>query len=66
MPDFFLTVDELAAPARMTPWTVRRYIREGQIQAKMIGGKYCIRASEAERFLGFRPEKPAPEKKVAS
>jgi excisionase family DNA binding protein len=65
MSEFLLTVGELARQARLNEWTVRRYIREGQIQAKIIGGKYCIRASEAERFLGFRPEKPEPQK-VAS
>jgi excisionase family DNA binding protein len=63
--EFLLTVDEFAEASRLNVWTVRRYVRQGTIKAKRIGTRHCILASEAERFLGFRPEKPKPQKKAS-
>lgn len=60
--EFLLTVDELAAQARLNPYTVRRYIRDGVVQAKMIGRQYVIRSTEAARLLGYRPEQPKTRK----
>jgi excisionase family DNA binding protein len=65
MSEFLLTVRELARQARLNDWTVRRYIREEKLDAKLIGRQYVIRASEAQKLLGFWPERPEP-RKVAS
>jgi excisionase family DNA binding protein len=60
--DFHLTPAELAVPAQVHRKTIYRFIRDGKLEALTIGGRYRILASEAERFLGFRPEKPKPRK----
>jgi hypothetical protein len=66
MSDFLLTVVELAPQARLNAWTLRRYCRDGVVEAKLIGGRYVIRASDAAKLLGYWPEKPEPQQAAAS
>ncbi len=62
--DRFLTVPEVADRMRVTPYTVRKWLREGRIEGVMPGGtKGGYRISEAalRRFIAAstRPAKSA-------
>ncbi len=50
----FLTVAEVARELRVSPETVRRWLRAGQLRGVRLGGDkagYRIAAAELERFL---------------
>ncbi len=48
----FLTVNEAAVLARVAPWTMRKWCREGEIEAARIGSAgYRIRRDELQRAL---------------
>ena len=50
----FLTVKEVAERLRVNPYTVRRWLREGKLRGKLMGGDrggYRIAASELARFM---------------
>jgi excisionase family DNA binding protein len=47
-----LTVDQLAQILELHPRTIRRYIREIQLKASKVGGKWRIRREDAELFIG--------------
>lgn len=55
--DRFLTVNEAAEILRLTPWTVRKAIREGRIKAFKVGSGqrsvYRINAIEIQRMQDF-------------
>lgn len=55
-----LTCAELATILRITPSSVRRWVREGRIPA-IRGGK-TLRFSEEEVFAALRPAQRAQEK----
>jgi excisionase family DNA binding protein len=50
----FLTVAEVARELRVSPETVRRWLRAGRLRGVLVGGDkvgYRIPAVELERFL---------------
>jgi len=52
--DEFLTVTEVAGKLRISPYTVRRWLRDGKLKGKMMGGDrggYRVSASEVNRFM---------------
>lgn len=52
--DIYLTVEEIAKQLRVSPDTVRRWIREGRLPAIDLVGQYRIRREDYERFLEQR------------
>ena len=46
-----VSVVELATALGVHPWTVRRWIRDGRIEAIKIGGQRHITRKAVERFL---------------
>jgi excisionase family DNA binding protein len=52
--DIYLTVEEIAKQLRVSPDTVRRWIREGRLPALDLIGQYRIRREDYERFLEQR------------
>lgn len=56
-----LSVDEAAVCLRLTPTTVRRMIRDGELRALKVGNKYRIREEDiddlwhAERIAAEAP-----------
>jgi chromosome partitioning protein len=59
-----LTPDEVARQLRVSPETVRRYIREGNLPAQKVGGQYRINSGDLAAFIGAAPEPPAPRVRV--
>ena len=70
----FLTVTEVAAKLKISPYTVRRWLRDGKLKGKMMGGDrggYRVSASEVNRFMAddrpmtalssLRPEPRGPQ-----
>ncbi len=54
VPDDLLTVPELAARLRVTPETIRRWLREGKLRGHRLGGPrmgWRIARSEITRLL---------------
>lgn len=47
----FFTVQEIAELLRITPQTVRTYIKEGKLQAKRIGRPLLVTKENLEAFL---------------
>jgi excisionase family DNA binding protein len=52
--DIYLTVEEIAKQLKVSPDTVRRWIREGRLPAIDLIGQYRIRRDDYERFLEQR------------
>jgi excisionase family DNA binding protein len=52
--DIYLTVEEIAKQLRVSPDTVRRWIRERRLPAIDLIGQYRIRREDYERFLEQR------------
>lgn len=46
-----LTIDEVSAVLRVHPETLRRFIREGKINAYKIGRRKLISKEEMEKFI---------------
>lgn len=63
-----LTVEEVADRLGLHPRTVRRYIRDGELEAHKIGKSYRITASALERLTGVAVdiERPASRHVEAS
>ena len=56
----YLTVQEVAELARCEHRTVRRAIREGQLRASLIGGRWIVKDTAVEEWIdgcanGHRP-----------
>lgn len=47
----FYTVDEVAKELKVTPLTVRQYIKRGKIPAQRIGRPYLISQEALNNFL---------------
>jgi excisionase family DNA binding protein len=47
----FLRVDEVADILRITPHTLRRWIKKGKVRGLRCGPRILIEPSELERFL---------------
>lgn len=56
-------VDELAEILEMHPRTIRRYIHEGKLNAKKVGGEWRISEEDAEMFVGGKLKKLHDESK---
>lgn len=47
----FYTVAEAAEALKVTPQTIRKYIKEGKLEAKRIGRPLLITENNLKRFL---------------
>jgi excisionase family DNA binding protein len=59
MEDELLTVDRVAQIVRLHPRTVRRFIREGRLNAKKIGKQWRIRQNDLDTLAGMGTSDPA-------
>jgi excisionase family DNA binding protein len=50
-----LTLREAAGVLRMNPRTLRAYLRRGEIEGRVIGGKYRFRRIDLDRFYEDAP-----------
>jgi excisionase family DNA binding protein len=50
-----LTLREAAGVLRMNPRTLRAYLRRGEIEGRVIGGKYRFRKIDLDRFFEDAP-----------
>jgi excisionase family DNA binding protein len=50
-----LTLREAAAVLRMNPRTLRSYLWRGEIEGRVIGGKYRFRKIDLDRFFEDAP-----------
>jgi len=50
-----LTLREAAGVLRMNPRTLRAYLRRGEIEGRVIGGKYRFRSIDLDRFFEDAP-----------
>ena len=62
--DRYLTVNDIVNRLQVHEQTVRRWIREGDLQAVELGGKSGYRVNEAE-FEAFLAERTTTGKAVA-
>ena len=46
-----LSVSEVAASLRVSPTTIRRYIRDGRMEAYRVGGRWRVAKDSIEDFL---------------
>jgi excisionase family DNA binding protein len=53
-----MSPQELARELKRHPRTVLRLIRDREIEARRLGGRYYITAEEASRILGYWPKDP--------
>jgi excisionase family DNA binding protein len=59
MQEKLLTVEEVAEKIRTTPYTIRKYLRNGVIPAiKLEDGTWLIRESDVAAYLEKRMYKP--------
>jgi excisionase family DNA binding protein len=49
--DCLLTLEEAAGVLRLNPRTVRAYIRRGEIEARIIGGRWRFRRADLDCFF---------------
>jgi excisionase family DNA binding protein len=50
-----LTLREAASVLRMNPRTLRSYLRRGEIEGRVIGGRYRFRKVDLDRFYEDAP-----------
>jgi excisionase family DNA binding protein len=50
-----LTLREAAGILRMSPRTLRAYLRRGEIEGRVIGGKWRLRRIDLDRFYEDAP-----------
>ncbi|MGB2664283.1 MAG: helix-turn-helix domain-containing protein [Candidatus Acidiferrum sp.] len=50
-----LTLREAAGVLRMNPRTLRAYLRRGEVEGRVIGGKYRFRKIDLDRFFEDAP-----------
>jgi len=58
MRDFVMSPQDLAREMRRHNRTVLRLIKNGEVKARRLGGRYYISADEAARILGYWPKDP--------
>jgi excisionase family DNA binding protein len=46
-----LTVEEAAKQVKMHPDTIRRFIREGKLEASRVGGRWRVHAEVLRKFV---------------
>jgi excisionase family DNA binding protein len=59
--DIFLTVREAAALTKVTPWTVRKWIRDGKIKGYKAGGRRLLRKAELFKMIANSEPKSEAE-----
>jgi excisionase family DNA binding protein len=47
-----VSITEFAAAMNLHPWTVRRYVRDGKLEAVKVGRQRRITRNAVEKFLG--------------
>ncbi len=50
-----LTLREAAGVLRMNPRILRAYLRRGEVEGRVIGGKYRFRKIDLDRFFADAP-----------
>ena len=53
--DRLLTLREAAEVLRLSPRTIREYVRRGEIYGRIIGGEWSFRRQELDAFLENAP-----------
>ena len=53
--DRFLTLKEAAEILRLHPRTVREYVRRGELQGRVIGGRWRFRRKDIDAFFDAAP-----------
>ena len=49
--DRLLTLGEAAGVLRLNPRTVRAYVKRGEIEARIIGGRWRFRRADLDAFI---------------
>lgn len=50
-----LTLKEAAGVLRLSPRTVREYVRRGELEGRIIGGRWRFRRKDLDRFYENAP-----------
>jgi len=53
--DRLLTLKEAAEVLRLSPRTVRGYLRSGEIEGRLIGGRWRFRRADLDAFFANAP-----------
>jgi excisionase family DNA binding protein len=53
--DRFLTIGEAAEILRLHPRTVREFVRRGELQGRIIGGRWRFRREDLDTFYENAP-----------
>jgi putative resolvase len=53
------TLAEVARHLKVTTWTLRRWIRRGELHAHKVGKQWRVRREEVERLLSGSQDVPA-------
>ena len=53
--DCLLTIKEAAEVLRLTPRTLREYIQRGEIEGRIIGGRWRFRRADLDAFFANAP-----------
>ena len=53
--ELFLTLREAAEVLRLHPRTVREYVKRGDIQGRIIGGRYRFKRGDLDAFFENAP-----------
>lgn len=54
----FLTVNEVAGLLRVTPETVREWLRGGELRGLNLGGRWRVLREDLQEFIKDRQNKP--------
>ena len=53
--DRLLTLEEAAEVLRLSPRTVRGYLQRGEIEGRLIGGRWRFRRADLDAFFANAP-----------
>ena len=53
--DHLLTLREAATVLRLNPRTLREYVRSGELQGRLIGGRWRFRRADLDAFFENAP-----------
>ncbi len=53
--DHLLTLKEAATVLRLSPRTVREYVQRGEIEGRIIGGRWRFRRADLDAFFANAP-----------
>ena len=54
--DRLLTLREVAALLRLNPRSVREYLRRGELEGRLIGGRWRFRRKDVDGFFEAAPK----------